>query len=76
MKRSISDHLHKELYLRGSQPGIMYGLSKIHKPLINNFLKLSPILSANNTATYGWATFFVPLLKCFIMNEYTFKDSF
>ena len=37
VKKSISEKLYKELYPRGSQPGIMYGLSKIHKPLINNF---------------------------------------
>ena len=51
VKRSISDQLYKELYPRGSQSGIMYGLSKIHKPLFNNFPKLRPILSAINTAT-------------------------
>ena len=54
----------------------MYGLSKIHKPLISNFPELGLILPAINTATYGWTKFFVPLLKCFTMNEYTLKDSF
>ena len=39
VKKSISEKLYEELYPRGSQPGIMYGLSKIHKPLINNFPK-------------------------------------
>ena len=38
VKTSISDQLYKELYPRGSEPGIMYDLSKIHKPSINNFL--------------------------------------
>ena len=57
----ISEQLYKELYPRGSQPGIMYGLSKIRKPLISNFPKLRPILSAINTATCSWAKFFVPL---------------
>ena len=76
VKKSISEPSYKELYPIGSQPGIMYGLSKIHKPLINNFPKLRPILSAINTATYSWATFFVPLLKNFTMNQYTLKDSF
>ena len=52
----------------------MNGLPKIHKLLINNFPKLCPILSAINTATYGWAKFFVPVLKCFTMNECTLKD--
>ena len=56
-------------FITGSQPGITYGLSKIHKPLINNFPKLRPILSAINTATCGWAKFFVPLLKYFTMKE-------
>ena len=63
VKRSISEQLYKELYPRGSQPGIMYGLSKIHKPLINNFPKLRPILSAINTATYSWAKFLFPYLN-------------
>ena len=65
-----------EVYPQGSQPGIMYGLCKIHKRLINNFPKLGPILSAINTATYSWAQFSVPKLKCFTLNEYTLKDSF
>ena len=54
----------------------MYGLSKIHKPLFNGFPKLRPILSAIITGTYKWAKFFVPLLKPFTSNNYTFKDSF
>ena len=76
MKRHISDQLFKELYPRGSQPGIMYGLYKIHKRLIKNFSKLRSVLSVINTATYGWAKFFVPLIKCFTNNEYSLKDSF
>ena len=76
LKRSISERLYKELYPRGSRPGIMYGLSEIHKPLINNFPQLRPILSVIYTATYGRAKFFAPLLKCFAMNEYTPKISF
>ena len=37
--RSIDEDLYKSLYLQCSQPGIMYGLSKIHKPLIDDFPK-------------------------------------
>ena len=66
--------LKENLYPRKSQPGIMYGLSKIHKPLIKNFpncvLYFQPLIQL------PIPTFFVPLLKCFTMNEYTFKDSF
>ena len=54
----------------------MYALSEIHKPLVNGFLKLRPILSAINTDTYKWAKFFVLLLKPFASNNYTVKDSF
>ena len=54
----------------------MYGLSKIHKPLVNGFPRLRPILSAINTGKYKWAKFFVPLLKPFTSNNYTVKDSF
>ena len=54
----------------------MYGLSKIHKPLVNGFPKLRPILSAINTGTYKWAKCFLALLKPFATNNYTVKDSF
>ena len=39
IKRSIDEDLYKSLYLQGSQPGIRYGSSKIHKPLIDGFPK-------------------------------------
>ena len=54
----------------------MYELSKIHKPLVNGFPNLRPILSAINTGTYKLGKFFVPLLKSFTCNSYTAKDSF
>ena len=76
VKSSVTTDSYKHLYPQGSQPGIMNGLSKIHKPLVNGFPKLRPILSAINTGTYKWAKFFVPLLKPFTSNNYTVKDSF
>ena len=45
-------------------------------PMIKNFPKLCPVLSAINPTTHGWDTFFVPFIKCFILIEYTLKDSF
>ena len=75
-ENSVTTDLYKYLYPQGSQPSIMYGLSKIHKPLVNGFPKLRPILSAVNTGTYKWAKLFVPLLKPFTSNNYTVKDSF
>ena len=75
VKNPATTDLYTHLYPQGSQPGIMYGLSKIHKPLVNSFPKLRPILSAINTGTYKWTKFFVPLLKPFTSNNYTVKDS-
>ena len=71
VKSSVTTDLYKHLYPQGSQPGIMYELSKIHKPLVNGFPNLRPILSAINTGTYKWETFFVPLLKPFTSNNYS-----
>ena len=51
IKKYIGD-LYKSLYPQGSQPGIMYGSSKIHKPIVNGFPKLGLILPALNTDTY------------------------
>ena len=61
--KSLGEEVYKNLYPQGSQPGVLYGLSKIDKPLVNNIPKLKPILSALNTVTYKLAKFFVPLLR-------------
>ena len=52
IKKYIGEDLYKSLYPQGSQPGIMYGSSKIHKPLVNGFPKFRPILSALSRCTY------------------------
>ena len=57
IKKFISDQLYKELYPRGLQTGIIYGLFKFHKPLNNNVPKLCPILSAINTPTLVGVSF-------------------
>ena len=61
IKKYIGEDLYKNFCLQGSHPGIMYGSSKIHKPLFNGFPKLRPFLSSLNTGTYKWEKFFVPL---------------
>ena len=62
--------LYKYLYPQGSQPGIMYRLSKIHQPLVNSF----PIMSAINTGMYNWAIYFILLLKPFTSNDYKIEE--
>ena len=74
VKSSVTTDSYKHLYPQGSQPGTMYGLSKIHKPLVNVFLMLRPILSAIDTGTHKWAKNF--LRKPFTSNNYTVKDFF
>ena len=76
VKKSLGEELYKNLYPQGLQPGVLYSLSKIHKPFVNIILKLRPILSALNTGTYKWAKFFVSLLRDLTSNEYSLKDSF
>ena len=54
----------------------MYWLSKIHKPLVNRFPKLRPILSSKNTGTKKSTNFFVPLPKPFTSNNYPIRILF
>ena len=60
----------------GSQPGILYGLSKVHKTVVGGIPPLRPILSAINTPSYRLAKFFVPILSELTKNEFVLKDSF
>ena len=57
IKKFIGEDLYKSLFPQGSQLGIMYGSPKIHKPLVNGFPELRPILSLLNTGSYKWAIF-------------------
>ena len=72
----ISEKEKKDLYPSGSQPGVMYGLAKIHKALEDGIPSFRPILSAIGTPTYKLAKFCDQLLKPLTNNEYTIKDSF
>ena len=73
---SISEETRRSLKPVGTRPGIMYGLCKVHKDIIDNCPPFRPIFSAINTTTYKLAKFLVPVLKSLISNEYTVKDSF
>ena len=73
---SISEETRKSLKPVGTRPGIIYGLCKVHKDIIDNCPSFRPILSAINTATYKLAKSLVPILKSLTNNEYTVKDLF
>ena len=72
----ISEKEKKDLYPSGSQPGVLYGLAKIHKALEDGIPSFRPILSAIGIPTYKLAKFCDQLLNPLTNNEYTIKDSF
>ena len=49
VSNSISEKTRKSLKPVGTMPGITYGLCKVHKDIIDNFLPFWPIFSAVNT---------------------------
>ena len=67
---------YEKLCPKGSQPSVLYGLSKIHKQTVNGIPKLRPILCAINTPTYQLAKYFVGILEPYTKNEFTAGDSF
>ena len=72
----LSDQKYRSLKPKGTRPGIMYELSKVHKKLVEGSPPLRPILSALKTPAYKLAKFLVPLLSFVTVNEYSVKDSF
>ena len=66
-KSLISNTQLKDLDASGSQPGILYGLPKVHK----TGCPLRPILSAIGTHNYNLAKFLVPALEPLTKNDYT-----
>ena len=70
--KSFPNSSFDELKPIGSRPGILYGLSKVHKL---NF-PLRPIISSIGTYCYKVAKFFVPLLHPFSTNPLTITDTF
>ena len=72
----IFETVYKSLKPRGSSIGILYGLCKVHKQLVDNCPPFRPIISAIKTPTYNLATFLVPLLQPITTNMYTVKNSF
>ena len=61
---------------RGSRFETIYGLSKVHKQLVDNCLPFRPITSAIKTPTYNLNRFLVPLLEPITANIYAVKNSF
>jgi len=73
---SMTQETYTQLFPQGTVPSVMYGLSKVHKPVVNNKPKLRPILAAINSSTYNISQYINKLLKPFTSNKFTAKDSF
>ena len=69
---SVSQMQGSDLKARGSRPGIMYGLPKVHKPDV----PMRPIFSTTWSFNYSMSRYMVSLLSSLCVNEYTVKDSF
>ena len=76
VKQEISDKVYNELYPAGSRPGILYGLCKILKSIVDGAPPSCPVLSAIGIPIYKLAKVFLPLLEPLTYNQYTIKDSF
>ena len=75
-KKGITEVDYNHLYPCGACSGILYGMAKVHKPVINRCPSLRPIPSAINTPSYKLAKFLVPLLTALTPNDFNIKDSF
>ena len=73
---SLTDKQYKKIKAVGSRPGVLYGLCKAHKAILDVCPPFRHILSTIGTPTYKIATFLVPVLICLTINEFTVKDSF
>ena len=75
-KNQINEDLYTKLRPVGSQPGVIYGLTKVHEKVIDGCPAFRPILSAIRTPMYKIAKFLVPITKDLTSNKYSGKDSF
>ena len=69
---NISEDEYKSLYSSGSNPGIMYGLPKVHKPNT----PLRPVLSSFKTHNYKLAKFLIPFIDNFSKSELSLSNSY
>ena len=72
----MTEQPYKKIKAVGSNPGILYGLFKVHKTGVDVCPPFRPILSAIGTPTYKLAKYLVPKLASITANEFSVKDSF
>ena len=79
MKKAFYEKTYKKLYPSGSQPGLFFGLAKIHKVPDNSTdiceLPLRPVVSNIGTATYNISKYLANELFPLTKNRYTIEST-
>ena len=76
LRDKISQQTYFKLDPIGCKPGVLYGLSKVHKTLVQGLPKMRPILSALGTASFGLSKFLLPILDCVATGPHTISNYF
>ena len=71
-EKIIDDATFHKILPRGSSPGVLYGLPKVHKASC----PLRPIVSSFNTYNYNLASYLVGVFQPISTNQHSVKDSF
>ena len=79
MKKKFTKRKYKKLYPSSSQPGLYFGLAKVHKLKDDsksvNELPLRPVISNIGTATYEVSKYLADLLQPLTKSEYTIEST-
>ena len=79
MKKVFDKNTYKRLYPSSSQPGLFFGLAKIHKLRENSNivddLPIRPVISNIGTATYEISKYLANLLSPLTKSEYTISST-
>ena len=75
-KGSLSDAEREKLTPNGPNPARLYGLPKVHKPLVDGLPKYRPIISQIGSPAYKIEKFLLEFVQPFTTNEFTVKDTF
>ena len=73
---SLTEQRYKKVKAVGSNQGVLYGLWKVHKAVVDMCLHFRPILSAIGTPSHKLAKYIVPKLTSITANKFSVKDSF
>ena len=66
----LTEQQYKKVKTMGSNQGILYGLCKVHKAVVDVCPPFRPILSAIGTTTYKLAKYLVPKLASITADEF------